>query len=58
VARALRGITLPRSPIGPIAFDGAGDRRRAPVTIVRASRAGGSRTNMSLEGGAVVAILR
>ena len=31
---------------------------RTPVTILRAQRPGGSRTNMSLEGGRVVAIVR
>jgi ABC-type branched-subunit amino acid transport system substrate-binding protein len=49
VARALR--TQPQ-------FDAIGDLRRAPVTILRASRPGGSRQNMSLEGARVVAILR
>jgi DNA-binding SARP family transcriptional activator/ABC-type branched-subunit amino acid transport system substrate-binding protein len=49
VARALRA--LPQ-------FNAVGDLRRAPVTILRASDPGGSRQNMSLEGGDVVAILR
>jgi ABC-type branched-subunit amino acid transport system substrate-binding protein len=49
VARALRA--LPQ-------FDAIGDLRRAPVTILRAARPGGSRQNMSLEGGRVVAIER
>jgi DNA-binding SARP family transcriptional activator len=49
VARSLR--SLPQ-------FDAAGDLRRAPVTILRAARAGGSRQNMSLEGGVVAATLR
>ena len=31
-------------------FDANGDLRRAPVTILRAARPGGSRQNMSLEG--------
>jgi len=49
VARALRAQPQ---------FDGIGDLRRAPVTILRAARPGGSRQNMSLEGGDVVATLR
>ena len=49
VARALR--SLPQ-------FDAIGDLKRAPVTILRATRPGGSRTNMSLEGGRVVTIVR
>jgi DNA-binding SARP family transcriptional activator/ABC-type branched-subunit amino acid transport system substrate-binding protein len=49
VARALRAQPQ---------FDAIGDLRRAPVTILRAARPGGSRQNMSLEGGDVVAILR
>ena len=49
VARALR--SLPQ-------FASNGDLRRAPVTILRARRAGGSRQNMSLEGADVVATLR
>jgi DNA-binding SARP family transcriptional activator len=39
-------------------FDSHGDLRHAPVTILRAQRPGGSRTNMSLEGGRVVAVVR
>jgi ABC-type branched-subunit amino acid transport system substrate-binding protein len=39
-------------------FDAVGNLRRAPVTILRAVRPGGSRQNMSLEGGDVVAVLR
>jgi DNA-binding SARP family transcriptional activator/ABC-type branched-subunit amino acid transport system substrate-binding protein len=58
MARSLRVISLRTSPIGPIAFDEHGDLRRAPVTILRAQRPGGSRTNMSLEGGSVVTIVR
>jgi ABC-type branched-subunit amino acid transport system substrate-binding protein len=58
VARALRTTDLTASPIGPIAFDAHGGLRRAPVTILRAERGGGSRTNMSLEGGSVVRIVR
>jgi hypothetical protein len=38
-------------------FDERGDLRRAPVTILRAASPGGSRTNMSLAGGRVVAIV-
>jgi ABC-type branched-subunit amino acid transport system substrate-binding protein len=49
VARAVRASSL---------FDAGGDLKRAPVTILRAQRPGGSRTNMSLEGAAVVTILR
>jgi ABC-type branched-subunit amino acid transport system substrate-binding protein len=49
VARAARA--LPQ-------FDSHGDLRHAPVTILRAQRPGGSRTNMSLEGGRVVTIVR
>jgi hypothetical protein len=49
VARAIPASAL---------FDAAGDLTRAPVTILRANRPGGSRTNMSPEGGAVVAIVR
>jgi hypothetical protein len=49
VARAVRA--LPQ-------FDAHGDLRQAPVTILRAQRPGGSRTNMSLEGGRVVTIVR
>jgi len=49
VARAIRAD--PR-------FDDRGNLRRGPVTILRADRPGGSRTNMSLAGGRVVAIVR
>jgi DNA-binding SARP family transcriptional activator len=49
VARTLR--SLPQ-------FDAIGDLKRAPVTILRAARPGGSRQNMSLEGARVVATLR
>jgi hypothetical protein len=49
VARALRAQSQ---------FDAIGDLERAPVTILRAARPGGSRQNMSLEGGDVVTILR
>jgi ABC-type branched-subunit amino acid transport system substrate-binding protein len=49
VARALRAEPQ---------FDANGDLRRAPVTILRAARPGGSRQNMSLEGAQVVATLR
>jgi len=49
VARALRAEPQ---------FDSIGDLRRAPVTILRAARRGGSRQNMSLEGADVVATLR
>jgi ABC-type branched-subunit amino acid transport system substrate-binding protein len=49
IARAVR--SLPQ-------FDSHGDLRNAPVTILRAQRPGGSRTNMSLEGGRVVAVVR
>ena len=49
VARALR--SLPQ-------FAANGDLRRAPVTILRAVRPGGSRQNMSLDGARVVATLR
>jgi ABC-type branched-subunit amino acid transport system substrate-binding protein len=49
VARAIRADAR---------FDDRGNLRRAPVTILRAARAGGSRTNMSPAGGRVVAIVR
>jgi hypothetical protein len=49
VARSLR--SLPE-------FDAIGDLKRAPVTILRAQRPGGSRTNMSLDGGRVVSFVR
>jgi DNA-binding SARP family transcriptional activator len=49
VARALRAEPQ---------FDAIGDLERAPVTILRAHRAGGSRQNMSLEGAELVATLR
>jgi DNA-binding SARP family transcriptional activator len=39
-------------------FNSIGDLERAPVTILRAERPGGSRTNMSLEGGRVVTVVR
>jgi hypothetical protein len=49
VARELRRLSQ---------FDANGDLRVAPVTIIRAARRGGSRQNMSLEGGEVVKTMR
>jgi ABC-type branched-subunit amino acid transport system substrate-binding protein len=49
VARALRAQPQ---------FTAAGDLRRAPVTILRAARPGGSRQNTSLEGAQIVTVVR
>lgn len=58
VSRALRATRRPGSPIGPIAFDGDGDRLAATGALVRARRGGGSAVNGSTEGAEQVAELR
>lgn len=58
VGRALLATALPDGALGPVAFDPRGDLREAPVTILRAVRAGGSHEIGSTEGAEVVAVRR
>ena len=57
VVSELARTRLRRGLIGSLAFDSAGDAIRAPVTIVRAARGGGSGTVVSTEGARVVRVI-
>ena len=56
VAQALLRTDLRGGALGPTSFDARGDLRAAPVAILRAQRAGGSRDLVSADGADVVAI--
>jgi branched-chain amino acid transport system substrate-binding protein len=57
VVAALRRAREEHGLLGDLAFDEAGDVTRAPVTIVRARRGGGSRTVTSIEGAEIVSVV-
>ena len=57
VVAALRRTRLERGLLGSIAFDSEGDVTRAPVTVFRARRGGGSELVTSTEGAAPVHVV-
>ena len=57
VVAELRRSRVRRGLIGSFAFDSAGDVTHTPITIVRASRGGGSETVGSTAGARVVRVI-
>ena len=57
VVAALRRARVARGLIGSFRFDAAGDVTRAPVTVLRARRAGGSPAVGSTEGAEIVRVI-